>query len=212
MKRLPLALAVWILIVAQGPLSAVADDRAAVAPVELRQIISREDPNFDCAGASLTVGRDGMVYLSSAGQDTGYILRVSRDGSDKLGGAAVAAVHNATANAAGLIAGSHGHFSHLVALYDARLNKVGEMADFLVSDQAGRDAPASVEVGAGGDRSLGLGLGTSLQRPEKQALSIRPSPLVSFVERHPPVLAPLGPPVEFNRSTTAAPRANIHNL
>ena len=54
---------------------AAAEEPAAVAPVELEQIISREDPKFNCARASLTIGRDGMVYLTSAGHDTGYILR-----------------------------------------------------------------------------------------------------------------------------------------
>ena len=27
----------------------------------------------------MTIGRDGMVYLTSAGHDNGYILRVTRD-------------------------------------------------------------------------------------------------------------------------------------
>ncbi len=92
-----------------------------------------------------------MVYLTSAGQDSGYILRVSRDGRDKLGGASVPAIHNATADASGRIAASHGHFSHQVAIYDKEFQKVQAVTDFLVSDQVGRDAAASVEAGAGGD-------------------------------------------------------------
>jgi hypothetical protein len=63
----------------------------------------------------------------------------------------VPAIHNATADASGLIAASHGHFSHQVALYDKEFQKVNAVTDFLVSDQVGWDAPASVEVGAGGD-------------------------------------------------------------
>jgi hypothetical protein len=109
------------------------------------------DRQFNCARAGLTVGRDGMVYLTSAGQDTGYILRVSRDGRDKLGSASVPAIHNATADAGGLIAGTHGHFSHQVALYSREFQKLQAVTDFLVSDQVGWDAPASVEVGAGGN-------------------------------------------------------------
>ena len=130
---------------------AAADKPAAVAPLKLQQIISREDPLFDCARASLTIGRDGMVYLTSAGHDSGYILRVSRDGQDKLGGASVPAVHNATADAAGLIAAAHGHFSHQVAIYDKQFQKTLAVTDFLVSDQVGWDAAASVEAGASGD-------------------------------------------------------------
>jgi len=130
---------------------AVAEDSAAIVQIELEQIISREDPKFNCERASLTIGRDGMVYLTSAGQDNGYILRVSRDGRDKLGGASVPAIHNATADADGLIASSNGHFSHQVAIYDPEFRKVNAVTDFLVNDQVGWDAPASVEVDAGGD-------------------------------------------------------------
>ncbi|MGA2032769.1 MAG: hypothetical protein ABSG68_10960 [Thermoguttaceae bacterium] len=132
--------------------SLAADDKpAAVAPLKLQQIISREDPIFNCERARLTIGRDGMVYLTSAGQDCGYILRVSRDGQDKLGGATIEAIHNATADAGGLIAAAHGHFSHQVAIYDKRFQKTQVVADFLVSDLDGWDAPATVEAGASGD-------------------------------------------------------------
>ncbi len=92
-----------------------------------------------------------MVYLTSAGHDSGYILRIGRDGRDKVGGASVPAIHNATADRSGLIAGAHGHFSHQVALYDREFRKVQAVTDFLVSDQAGWDAAGGVEVGASGD-------------------------------------------------------------
>ena len=132
--------------------SLAADDKPiAVAPLKLQQIVSREDPKFDCERASLTVGRDGMVYLTSAGHDSGYILRVSRDGRNKLGGASVPAIHNATADAGGRIAASHGHFSHQAAIYDREFRKTQAITDFLVNDQVGWDAPAGVEAGASGD-------------------------------------------------------------
>ncbi|NQT37208.1 MAG: hypothetical protein HQ581_06950 [Planctomycetes bacterium] len=91
MKRQTLESMVCILILFHCFCVAAADNPAAIAPIKLEQIISREDPKFNCARASLTIGRDGMVYLTSAGQDSGYILRVSRDGKDKLGGASVPA-------------------------------------------------------------------------------------------------------------------------
>ena len=141
---------VLILLVSIGLLTGVGAATAA-EPVRLEQIISREDPRFNCTAASLTIGRDGMVYLTSAGQDNGYILRVSRDGADKLGGASVPAIHNATADKNGLIASSNGHFSHQVALYDREFAKITAVTDFLVNDQVGWDAPGSVEAGAGGD-------------------------------------------------------------
>jgi outer membrane protein assembly factor BamB len=139
------------LIVAHGFSLAAAENRAGPGPIKLEQIISREDPKFDCAISDLTIGRDGMVYLTSAGHDSGYILRISRDGQDKVGGAAVPAIGNATADANGLIASSNGHFSHQVAFYDKDFQKINAVTDFLVSDQVGWDAPADVEAGAGGD-------------------------------------------------------------
>ena len=139
------------LIAIGGSPSAGAELPAKPAPVVLEQIISREDPSFNCAISDLTIGRDGMVYLTSAGHDTGYILRVSRDGLDKVGGAAAPAINNATADANGLIASSNGHFSHQVTFYDKDFQKINTVTDFLVNDQVGWDAPAAVEAGASGD-------------------------------------------------------------
>ena len=149
MKRQILAVVACYLVLSR--FLAAEDRPVAPAPLKLEQIISREDPTFDCTHARLTIGRDGMVYLTSVGHDTGYILRVSRDGQDKLGAASLPAIHNATADASGLIAASHAHFSHLIAIYDKEFQKTRVVTDFLVSDQAGWDAPASVEAGASGD-------------------------------------------------------------
>ncbi|HEX4000757.1 MAG TPA: hypothetical protein VHX65_19570 [Pirellulales bacterium] len=129
--------------------TSMAADKPAIATVE--QIISREDPSFNCAVADMTIGQDGMVYLTSAGHDSGYILRVGRDGHDKLGGQAVPAINNATADHDGQIASANGHFSHQVAFYDKLFQKTGAATDFLVSDQVGWDAPAGVEAGPSGD-------------------------------------------------------------
>ncbi len=121
------------------------------AAVTLEQDISREDPKFNCASAVLTVGRDGNVYLSSVVHDGGYILRVSRDGQRKLGGDAVYAMANATANAAGVVASANGHFNHSVNLYDRNFKQFVACNEFLVGDKEGWDAPARVEAGASGD-------------------------------------------------------------
>jgi len=149
MKRQVFAVIVCSLILSRS--LAAEDKSAGLAPLKLQQIISREDPKFNCARASLTIGRDGMVYLTSAGHDSGYILRVSRDGRDKLGGESVPAIHNATADAGGLIAASHGHFSHQAAIYDKEFHKTQAVTDFLVNDEVGWDAPGSVEAGTSGD-------------------------------------------------------------
>jgi outer membrane protein assembly factor BamB len=151
MKRQVFALVASVVILSRC-FSLAADDKPqAVAPLKLQQIISREDPLFNCASASLSIGRDGMVYLTSAGHDSGYILRVSRDGRDKLGGASIEAIHNAAADASGLIATAHGHFARQVAIYDKEFRKTLAVTDFLVSDQVGWDAPGDVEAGASGD-------------------------------------------------------------
>ena len=138
---------------AKGALAAtllVACPRAASLAVTLEQIVSREDPSFNVSSARLTVGRDGMVYLCSGGNNS-FVLRVSRDGKDKLGGRIVYAAHNATANADGVIASANAHFAHKVALYGKELRDLASVGEFLVSDQVGWDAPAHVEAGASGD-------------------------------------------------------------
>jgi outer membrane protein assembly factor BamB len=143
--------AIAVLLVTSCAFAAAAAPTPTVVPIRLEQTISREDPKFDCARARLTIGRDGMVYLTTAGHDNGYILRVSRDGRDKLGAACVEAVQNATADAAGIVASAHGHFKHQVAIYDKEFAPLHVVTDFLVSDEAGWDAPAGVEAGASGD-------------------------------------------------------------
>ena len=122
----------------------------ATVAVTLEQVISREDPKFNCADAVLTVGRDGNVYLGSVVHNGGYILRVGRDGTRKLGGDAVYAMANATANAAGVVASANAHFNHSVTLYDPNLKQFAACNEFLVNDNVGWDAPAHVEAGASG--------------------------------------------------------------
>ena len=119
---------------------------SAFAQVQLTQIVSRENAAFDSRGAVMTVGRDGRVYLSNQ-QSPGFVLRFGRDGSDKVGGAVVYAMGNATANAAGVIATANAHFAHAVNLYDANFKALATNAEFLVSDAVGWDAPLGVEAG-----------------------------------------------------------------
>ncbi len=133
---------IWLVVVLAGLPGAWAETR--------EQIISREDPAFRCRDARLTVGRDGMVYLSS-GHQTGYVLRLSRDGRTRHGSSVVYAIHNATANADGIVATANAHFNHAINLYDKTFRHLAAADDFLVSDQVGWDAPAHVEAGASGD-------------------------------------------------------------
>ena len=119
--------------------------------VTLERIVSREDPKFNCTAAVMTVGRDGNVYLSSVVNGGGSILRVSRDGTRKLGGDAIYSMANATANAEGVIASANSHFNHSVNLYDATFKHFAACGEFLVNDTVQWDAPARVEAGASGD-------------------------------------------------------------
>ena len=45
--------------------SILAAGHVAAAQIRLEQIISRENPAFQCEGARLCAGRDGRVYLAS---------------------------------------------------------------------------------------------------------------------------------------------------
>lgn len=119
--------------------------------VTLEQIIPREHPSFGAASSVLSVGRDGMVYLSNAGNNTGYTLRMTREGKNKIGGSVVYATANATANSKGQIAVASGHFAHTVTIYDKNFEKTAALGDFLVSDAVGWDAPSHVEAGESGD-------------------------------------------------------------
>ena len=131
--------------------AAVAAFASAAWAATVEQIISREDPTFICREAAMSVGRDGMVYLASGGNN-GHFIRIAPDGTNKMGGAPAAeALQNCTANADGVIGTSHGHFAHQVALYDKSFKHTGAVTDFLVSDNAGWDAPSQVDVGASGD-------------------------------------------------------------
>lgn len=123
---------------------------ALSAPVALEQIVSREHPSFRQASARLTVGRDGLVYLASGGNNS-YVLRVGRDGKGRFGGAVVYAMHNATASKDGTVATANAHFAHKVTLYDRQLKQTAALDDFLNNDAVGWSAPAHVEAGASGD-------------------------------------------------------------
>ena len=131
--------------------------RLRAEPIVLEQIISREDSRFNCPRATLTVGRDGKVYLSCTSllnKDRGFALRIGLDGKDKFSGEVVYAIANITANAKGVVASANAHFAHKVAIYDHRLQRGREpieVQDFLVSDAVGWDSPSHVEAGVSGD-------------------------------------------------------------
>src|SRR5580698_3057590 len=111
---------------------------AVAGEIKLEQIISREDPAFHCEQARLSAGRDGRIYLASAGTPS-YVMRLDRDGRDKVGATVGYALTGVAANADGVLATSNAHFSHRVALYDKTFKDVVSVDDFLVNDQVGWD-------------------------------------------------------------------------
>lgn len=129
----------------------VAGSSAPLSGAALEQLISRENPAFQAASARLAVGRDGMVYLCGRGNNS-FVLRMNRDGQEKVGqllGNQV--VRHAVANRDGVMALAVAHFSHKIGVLDGKFEPIGSVADFLVGDNIGWDAPAHVEAGASGD-------------------------------------------------------------
>lgn len=141
-----------LFLVLQCAVCAAAEAAKQPAAVSVEQIISREDPAFNCAKARLAVGRDGMVYLANpAAGDLSYILRLTLDGQKKICCIAPESVNNVTANRDGVVACANGHFKHQVTLLGKDLVQEAAVADFLNSDAVGWDAPAFVEAGDSGD-------------------------------------------------------------
>ena len=127
--------------------SILAAGHVAAAQIRLEQIVSRENPAFQCERARLCAGRDGRVYLASCATPS-FVLRLDRDGRGKVGATVGYALTGVAANADGVLATSNAHFSHRVALYDRSFKEVVTVDDFLVNDQVGWDAPGHVEAGA----------------------------------------------------------------
>jgi outer membrane protein assembly factor BamB len=127
---------IWLALAA-GPLQGV----------ELVRHISRENPLLNIPNARLAVGRDGNVYLATGE----YVLRVSRDGSARLGGKVTYALWMAAANGDGVIATANGHFSHSVNLWSPAFEQLGGVNEFLNNDQVEYMSPSDVQAGPSGD-------------------------------------------------------------
>ena len=116
------------------------------AATTLEQIVSREDPQFDCLTARLTVGRDGKVYVG-----TRKFLRLSIDGKEKSVGSCGHAMMNMAVNQNGIIATANAHLAKYVTVWDTQFNEIARVQDFFGSDAIGFDAPGHVDVGGSGD-------------------------------------------------------------
>ena len=114
-----------------------------VQAVTLEQYISREHPLMSVAGSRLAIGRDGKVYLSSGD----YVLRVSRDGTQRLGARVTNATWMVAANTDGVIATANAHFNHSVNMYSPTFTHLGKVSDFLSSDPTEWFGPCDVQAG-----------------------------------------------------------------
>jgi hypothetical protein len=110
----------------------------------------KDAAEFNCQIATMTVGRDGKVYLTSLWKKEpgGFLLRVDLEGAVQTGGVVTNQMGNATASAAGVMATANMHFARKVTLWDADFHVVGAMVK--ISGWTFR-APLHVEAGAGGD-------------------------------------------------------------
>jgi outer membrane protein assembly factor BamB len=118
-----------------------------VRPGEERLVVSHEDPAFDVASSRLAVGRDGRVLLAS----DRYVMRMRRDGTERVGAPVTYSTTAAAANARGTVATANAHFNHSVILWSPEFERLGAVDDFLVSDTESWTAPCDVESGESGD-------------------------------------------------------------
>jgi len=142
----------------------------------LERIVPREDPKFDCASAVIAVGQDGLVYLQSGG----HVLAVTPDGGRRREGDVVLdGCHNATANAAGVLATANAHFQHAVYFYDGEFQKTAACAEYKPKNY---DGPTRVEAGQSGDFY-------GLDRDETRVLRMSPAGGIVKVLGYPATLA-----------------------
>ena len=116
--------------------------------VTLEQVISHENPLFNCTDALLAVGQDGLVYVYNSGQPAGYVIRVSPGGDGKFGGAVHYANNGVAVDSNGIMAVASAHFAHQVQIFDKQFRHYADGSDFLIGDAFGFDAPGHVEPGA----------------------------------------------------------------
>jgi WD40 repeat protein len=119
--------------------------------VELRQVVSREHPAIQGTGRGLAIGRDGFVYIWGVLGDTGYVLRMNRDGSGKFGMATAYAITGVAAREDGIVATANAHFAKAINLYDRTGKSLAKVAGFTGNDQFGWDGPGTIEAGSSGD-------------------------------------------------------------
>ena len=107
-------------------------------------------PPFNSTNATLTVGSDGRVYMTSLGPgNEGYVLRLNRDGSDRVCAPVTYMTVNATANPDGTMGVAFMHFARNVTIYRPDFAPVGQFSKFCATE--GLSTPIHVESAPSGD-------------------------------------------------------------
>jgi len=121
----------------------------SLSAVTVEQVISHENKAFNLyrSASMLRVGFDGLVYVGNAN----YVMRVERDGSNRIGAPISYAMSAIAANKDSVFAVSSGHFTCRVTLFDKNLVEYAFNNDFLVSDNVGWNAPGTMAAGESGD-------------------------------------------------------------
>src|SRR5687767_6025046 len=100
----------------------------ACGDVVLQKVISREHPLLNETGRSMTVGRDGKVYVNSGI----YLLRMNPDGTEKVGMQIGAGLQKIATDTRGNIAAPRTpHRGRHVAFYDVDFEPLGSVGGFL---------------------------------------------------------------------------------
>ena len=114
--------------------------------VTVEKLISREQPDLEVTGNSLTVGRDGYVYLARGS----YVLRLNPDGTGKIGGKAGWANCASAVNSNGVIAIASAHMAQCVKLLTPKFEEFASIGGFYSNDQTLWLSPCDVQTGPSG--------------------------------------------------------------
>ncbi len=147
MTRLGIAEARRVAVIFFLSLLALAEPLPVRGAVVLEKIISREHPLLAENGKAMTVGRDGKVYINSGG----YLVRMNRDGTQKVGVQIGAGLNKVAADTRGNFAAPRTPHRHRhVAFHGADFQPLGSVGGFLSGEHMNWSSPSDVQSGESG--------------------------------------------------------------
>jgi len=106
-------------------------------------------PKFNTKIATMTVGRDGKVYMTSLGPgNQALVMRLNRDGTERICAQTGPISYNATANSQGVIGVDCAHTAKRVMLLSPDFRRIN---DFIKFGGGAFRSPARAEAGPSGD-------------------------------------------------------------